>query len=79
MRLHISLDDDLVRELDRRVGWRRRSRFIAGAVRLALDDAVRWDLIETALGSIDDGGHEWDADPATWVREGRRSDVTRVG
>jgi Arc/MetJ family transcription regulator len=79
VRLHISLDDDLVRELDRRVGRRRRSGFIAGAVRLALDDAVRWDLIEAALGSIDDEGHEWDADPATWVHEGRRSDVTRVG
>lgn len=79
MRLHISLDDDLVRELDRRVGRRRRSGFIAGAVRVALDDAVRWDLIEAALGSIDDEGHEWDADPARWVHEGRRSDVTRVG
>lgn len=79
VRLHISLDDELVRELDRRVGRRRRSGFIAGAVRAALDDARRWELIEAGLGSIPDEGHEWDADPARWVREERRSDATRVG
>jgi hypothetical protein len=73
MRLHITLDDDLVRELDRRVGRRRRSGFIAAAVRRALDDAQRWELVEAGLGSIDDEGHEWDLDLATWVHEGRRS------
>jgi hypothetical protein len=77
--LHISVDDDLVRELDRRVGRRRRSGFIARAVRLALDDATRWDLIEAGLGSIDDEGHEWDVDPAKWVHESRRADAARVG
>lgn len=79
MRLHITLSDDLVRELDRRVGPRRRSGFIASAVRLALDDERRWAAIEAALGSIEAEGHEWDADPATWVRDGRRRDVSRVG
>jgi len=79
MRIHITLEDELVRELDRRVGARRRSGFIAGAVRLALDDERRWDAIEEALGSIADEGHEWDDDPAAWVREGRRRDVSRVG
>jgi hypothetical protein len=79
MRLHISLDDDLVAELDRRVGRRRRSAFIAGAVREALDDERRWDLIESALGSIPDTGHDWDDDPAAWVREQRRADPRRVG
>jgi predicted transcriptional regulator len=79
MRLHISLDDDLVDALDRRVGARQRSAFIAEAVRRALDDEHRWELIQSAIGAIRDGGHEWDRDPAAWVREQRRSDARRVG
>jgi Arc/MetJ family transcription regulator len=79
MRLHITLDDDLVRALDRRVGLRRRSSFIAAAVTAALEDEGRWELIESALGSIEDGGHDWDADPVDWVRRQRNSDPARVG
>ena len=51
MRLHITLQDELVHELDRRVGARRRSGFIARAVEAALDDERRWELIESSLGS----------------------------
>ena len=79
MRLHIFLDDDLVTELDRRVGARGRSPFIAAAVREALDEARRWELIESAIGSIPDHGHDWDADPAAWVRAQRQADPKRVG
>jgi hypothetical protein len=79
MRLHIALRDDLVEELDRRVGPRRRSAFIAQAVEAALDDERRWELIESSLGSIRDEGHEWDVDPASWVRRQRRADESRVG
>lgn len=79
MRLHITLPDDVVADLDRRVGPRRRSGFIVSAVRAALDDERRWEAINAALGSIDDEGHAWDVDPAGWVREGRRGDPTRVG
>jgi hypothetical protein len=79
MRVHITLRDDLVRELDRRVGARRRSSFIAHAVEEALDDEQRWELIESSLGSIPAEGHGWDADPGSWVRDQRRGDVRRVG
>lgn len=79
MRLHISLDDDLVADLDARVGSRRRSAFIAEMLRHALDDEGRWDDIEAALGALPDSGHEWDDDPAGWVRAQRRGDVRRVG
>jgi hypothetical protein len=79
MRVHITLDEGLVRELDRRVGARRRSAFIAQAVRQALDDARRWELVESALGSIEDRGHPWDDDAAAWVRAQRRADASRVG
>ena len=32
----------------------------------------RWDEIEASLGVIADIGHEWDDDPAAWVREQRQ-------
>ncbi|MDE0220639.1 MAG: hypothetical protein OXJ90_15340 [Spirochaetaceae bacterium] len=79
MRLHIALADDLVAELDRRAGARRRSAFIAHVVRRALDDERRWDDIEAALDTIPDTGHEWDAEPADWVRRQRQGDIRRSG
>jgi metal-responsive CopG/Arc/MetJ family transcriptional regulator len=79
MRLHISLDDDLIAELDRRAGRGRRSAFIARTVERALEDERRWEEIEASLGTIADEDHEWDRDPAAWVRAERRADTTRVG
>ncbi len=79
MRLHISLDDGLVAELDRRAGRGHRSAFIAQTVERALEDERRWEEIEASLGSIGDSGHEWDRDPAAWVRAERRSEARRVG
>jgi Arc/MetJ family transcription regulator len=78
MRLHITVDEELVAELDRRAGSRRRSAFIAELIRRGLDDERRWDDIEAALGAIPDEGHEWDDDPGEWVRH-QRSDRRRVG
>lgn len=79
MRLHISLSDDLVAELDGKVGRRRRSAFIAETLTRALEEERRWRDIEAALGRIEDGSHEWDVDPQAWVRAQRRSDPGRVG
>ena len=79
MRVHITLDDALVAQLDKRVGSRRRSRFITEAVSRALDDAHRWEQIEAALASIPDEGHDWDDDPAAWVHAQRNADARRVG
>jgi len=79
MRVHITLEDGLVRELDRRVGVRRRSAYIARAVEQALDDDHRWELVESAVDTIDDTGHDWDDDPGRWVRMQRRADGRRVG
>ena len=79
MRLHIALDDDLVAEVDRRAGPRRRSAFIAELIQRGLDDERRWDDIEAALGSLPDHGHDWDEDPAAWVRRQRRVDPRRTG
>ena len=79
MRLHIKLEDELVADLDRRVGPRKRSAFIAALIRRTLEDERRWDEIEASLGSIADSGHEWDEDPSAWVSEQRRSDPRRSG
>lgn len=80
MRLHITLPDALVAELDRRVGPRRRSAFVVRAVQTAIEDDRRWDLIEKSVGAIPDtGDHGWDADPAEWVHAERHADRRRVG
>lgn len=79
MRLHITLDEELVGELDRRAGRGRRSAFIARTIERALEDARRWEEIEASLGAIADEGHEWDRDPAAWVRMGRQADAQRLG
>lgn len=79
MRLHIQLDDETVRELDRRAGARRRSAFIEQLIRRGLDDEQRWDQIEAALGSLDVTGHDWDDDVAGWVRAQRSGDQLRSG
>ena len=79
MRIHIQLDDDLVEDLDRRAGPRKRSAFIAALIRRGLDDERRWDDIEASLGTIADTGHEWDNDPRAWVRAQRQSDDQRTG
>lgn len=72
MRIRISLDDDLVAALDDRVGRRQRSRFIAAAIRHALDEERRWDDIVAGLGALEDSEHAWDADASGWVRDQRR-------
>ena len=79
MRMHIELDDDLVARVDRLAGPRGRSAFVRKAVEQALRQELRWSAIESAAGAIDDEGHEWDDDPAAWVREQRRVDTRHAG
>ena len=79
MRIHMALDEELVAELDQRAGTRQRSAFVAECIRRGLEDERRWDDIEAALGSVPDSGHEWDDDPAMWVRRQRQGDRRRSG
>lgn len=78
MRLHILLDDDLVAAIDERAGQRKRSEFISLVLRQALESEARWDEMEAALGALEGTEHEWDSDPAAWVRA-QRSDTRRAG
>lgn len=73
MRLHIRIDDALIARVDEIAGPRARSEFVRNAVRAALERRRRWDLIERAAGTLSARPHEWDADPAAWVRLQRRS------
>jgi Arc/MetJ family transcription regulator len=79
MRVHISLEEDLVRQVDDLVGPRGRSPFVADAVRRAVEEELRWRAIKRAAGGIADHGHDWDDDPAAWVRAQRRADPRGVG
>lgn len=79
MRMHIELDDDLVAQVDRLAGPRGRSGFVRTAVERAVRQEVRWAAIEAAAGAIDDEGHDWDDDPAAWLREQRRAESRHAG
>jgi predicted transcriptional regulator len=79
--MHIELDDELVREVDRLAGPRERSGFVRRAVAQAVEDARRAESLLGAAGALKDGedSHDWDEDPARWVRTGRRGDARRAG
>jgi metal-responsive CopG/Arc/MetJ family transcriptional regulator len=79
MRLDITLDEELVKQLDKLVGRRGRSAFIEETVRRALEDERRWEDIEASLGALSEQEHEWDGDPAEWVAVQRYGDRSRVG
>ena len=79
MRMHIELDDDLVAQVDQIAGARGRSAFVRLAIQAALRQATRWSQLDAAAASIPDHGHEWDTDPAAWVRSQRHADHRRAG
>ena len=62
-----------------RCGPRGRSAFVRATLERAVRQEMRWASIEAAADSIEDEGHEWDADPAEWVRAQRRADQRRAG
>jgi len=79
MRMHIELDDRLVAQVDEIAGPRGRSSFVRDAILQAVRQARRWEDIESAAGAISDEGHDWDEDPAAWVRRQRHADPRRAG
>jgi metal-responsive CopG/Arc/MetJ family transcriptional regulator len=79
MRIRIELDDQLVAQIDKLSGRRGRSAFVRSAIERAIRQEFRWTDIEAANGAIENQDHEWDHDPAAWVREQRRADVRRAG
>jgi len=54
MRIHINLDDELVRQIDQLAGSRGRSRLIREAVEEEVQRRQRLQALEEAVGSIPD-------------------------
>jgi Arc/MetJ family transcription regulator len=79
MRLHIELDNELVAEIDQAAGPRARSRFIRDAISNALRHERQRQLLASTRGGLAGNDHDWDRDPAEWVRAQRTSDHRRVG
>lgn len=79
MRVHIELDDALVAEIDRLAGSRGRTAFVRRAVEQVVADRQRRESLLSAAGVLSRDPHEWDEDPAAWVRAQRRADVRRIG
>ena len=74
MRTHVILPDEMVGEIDELVGKRKRSQFIAEAVRERLRRDLLLQAYDAVVGSLKDSRiPEW-ATPessAAWVREQR--------
>lgn len=79
-RAHVVLLDELVKEVDERVGQRRRSRFIQEAVEEKLGrQRLRTALaeMEGALAGVEIPGWETPVSAAQWVRSSRRDGESR--
>ena len=79
MRMHSELDDAVVGEIDAIAGLRRRSVFVREAIIEAVERHRRAMHLRKAAGVLRDSEHEWDDDPAAWVRRQRSGDPRRVG
>lgn len=79
MRMHIILEREIVSEIDAIAGSRRRSAFVREAVLAAVDRHRRASSLRKAAGMFSASEHDWDDDPAAWVRQQRSGDPGRVG
>ena len=72
MRTHVSIPDTIIERIDRLVGPRRRSQFLAEAADEKLHREEMLAALAAAIRSMDDGGYppEWDTSEsaAAWVR-----------
>ena len=81
MRTHVVMPKDLVASIDRLVGRRHRSRFLAEAAAEKLARIQLREVAEQAAGSlagVDIPGWETSESAAEWVRASRRADDARL-
>jgi Ribbon-helix-helix protein, copG family len=74
MRMHITLDDDLVKRIDELAGTRGRSRYIREAVEGRLDIDARLAARRRAFGSIPDFA-PWMT--PEWISQNRKEESQR--
>ena len=82
MRAHVVLPDDLVEEVDRLVGKRKRSAFITETLRERLRSDQLLRTLREVAGSVKAADHpEWTTSRkvAAWVRKQRRQSSQRIG
>lgn len=79
MRMHLDLDDRLAAQVDEIAGPRGRSAFVRRAVERAVEESRRWAAIDDSAALFSEDSHDWDSDPAAWVRAQRRGDDRRAG
>ncbi|MBI2908443.1 MAG: hypothetical protein HYX92_12420 [Chloroflexi bacterium] len=81
MRTHVILSDELVAEIDRLVGKRKRSRFAEEAIKDKLRRAALTVALKESAGILaGQGPEEWDTPEGTarWVRQLRAEDNKRL-
>jgi predicted transcriptional regulator len=80
MRTHVVLPVDLVEEVDRVVGARRRSRFVEEAIRSHLRREKMAKALRDTAGSLRGDYPEWETPEkvSAWVAERRREDDERL-
>lgn len=81
MRTHVVLPEELVQEIDKRVGKGQRSRFIEEAVREKLRSEALLSALEETAGVLSAEAYpEWATgkDVARWVRETREQADRRL-
>ncbi len=81
MRAHVVLPEELVREIDRVVGKRHRSRFIEAAIRDRLSRETLSVALTGSIGVLNPADYpEWSTPEkaSAWVRAGRRLDEQRL-
>ncbi len=81
VRTHVILPKDLVDEVDRLVGQRKRSDFVADALREKLAHERQGIALREAAGALDPADYpQWSTPEkiSAWVREQRAEDSRRL-
>ncbi len=80
VRTHVILPKALVAKIDRLVGQRRRSRFLADAARHEIEHLELLEIARAAAGSAKGESRPWGDTPesiAQWVHDDRQASLER--
>ena len=79
-RAHVVLPEELLQQIDERVGQRKRSEFIQEAIEDKLSILRRVEAFEHAVATPIEGIPEWETPDSTaaWVRQMREDSDARI-
>jgi predicted transcriptional regulator len=81
MRTHIVVPEELIEQIDRVAGKRKRSRFVEEAIREKLAREALSEALTRSAGVLSRGDYpEWGTPEkvSEWVKAGRKEDSTRL-